>query len=133
VSTELLKERFAELERMAHAAKLDPFDVHFFEVPAPVIWQTASYGLPTRYSHWSFGRVYQHQKTQGEMGFSKIYELILDNDPSLAFLDKNNTNTINLLIAAHCYLPGTLVQTTDGIKPIEEVRSHDVVYSKEGV
>lgn len=103
MSTELLKERFVEVERLALAADLRPYDVHFFEVPSPVIWQTASYGLPTRYSHWSFGRVYQHQKTQGEMGFARIYELILNNDPSLAFLDKRNTPTINLMIAAHCY------------------------------
>ncbi len=98
-----LKERFIEIEKLAKGAGLDPYDVHFFQVPASIIYEVASYGLPTRYSHWSFGRVYQHQKTQGEMGMSKIYELILNNDPSYAFLDKNNTDTINLLVAAHCY------------------------------
>lgn len=98
-----LTERFAELEALARAAKLEPYDVHFFEVPASLIYEVASYGLPTRYSHWSFGKIYQHQRTQGEMGFAKIYELILNNDPSYAFLDKSNTDTTNLLIAAHCY------------------------------
>lgn len=98
-----VQERFAELEKLARAAGLDPYDVIFFNVPVDVIYEVASYGLPTRYSHWSFGRVYQYQKTQGEMGMSKIYELILNNNPSYAFLDKNNTDTINLLIAAHCY------------------------------
>lgn len=97
-----VKERFAEIERLAKAAGLDPYDVQFFEVPADLIYQVASYGLPTRYSHWSFGKSYAYQRTQGEMGFSKIYELILNNDPSYAFLDESNTDTINLLICAHC-------------------------------
>lgn len=100
--SELQKERFLELEKLARAAGLDPYDVHFFEVPASVIYDVASYGLPTRYSHWSFGAQHQHQRIQGEMGFSKIYELILANSPSYAFLDKSNTDTVNLLICAHC-------------------------------
>lgn len=103
MASDKLKIRFQEIERLALAAGLKPFEVHFFEVPPPVIWQTAAYGLPTRYSHWSFGRVYQHQETQGEMGFAKIYELIINNNPSIAYLDKNNTDAVNLLIAAHCY------------------------------
>ncbi len=103
MATDQLKERFAELESLARAAGLRPYDVHFFEVPASLIYEVASYGLPTRYSHWSFGRVHQYQRTQGEMGFSKIYELILNNDPSYAFLDKSNMPTTNLLIAAHCF------------------------------
>jgi stage V sporulation protein R len=103
MATNKQKERFAELERLALAAGLEPYDVHFFEVPVEIIYEVASYGLPTRYSHWSFGKVYQYQRTQGEMGFSKIYELILNNNPSYAFLDKNNTDTTNLLVAAHCF------------------------------
>ncbi len=124
--TELLKERFAEVEKLALAAGLDPFDVHFFEVPTPVIWQTASYGLPTRYSHWSFGRVYQYQKSQGEMGFSKIYELILDNDPSLAFLDKGNTNTVNIFIAAHCFAHSDFFKNNMLFRQIDETQMVDV-------
>lgn len=102
MANERLKERFQELELLARAAGLDPYDVHFFEVPASLIYEVASYGLPTRYSHWSFGKAYSYQRTQGEMGFSKIYELILNSDPSFAFLDNSNPDTINLLIAAHC-------------------------------
>lgn len=102
MSSDRLKDRFHELEKLALAAGLRPYDVHFFEVPASLIYEIASYGLPTRYSHWSFGKVYQHQKNQGEMGFSKIYELIINNNPSYAFLDNSNSDTTNLLICAHC-------------------------------
>lgn len=103
MATNKLKDRFDDLEKLAQGAGLKHYPVNFFEVPVGVIYEVASYGLPTRYSHWSFGRVYEHQKTYGEMGMSKIYELILNNNPSYAFLDKSNPDTINLLIAAHCF------------------------------
>ena len=99
---DILKERFGEIERLAAAVGLKPYDICYFEVPASLITEVASYGLPTRYSHWSFGKVHQYQRMQGEMGYSHIYELILNNDPSYAFLDKDNSDTGNLLIAAHC-------------------------------
>ena len=102
MATNKTKDRFKEIEDLAHAAGLRHYDVQFFEVPSSVIYEVASYGLPTRYSHWSFGRTYQYQKTRGEMGHSKIYELILNNNPSYAFLDTGNTETINLMICAHC-------------------------------
>lgn len=101
--TEKMQERFDEIERLVRAAGLKPFDVHFFEVPTSMICQTASYGLPTRYSHWSHGKSFQYQKSQGEMGYSKIYELILNSNPSIALLDKSNSDTANLMIAAHCF------------------------------
>jgi stage V sporulation protein R len=98
-----LSRRFEEIEVLARKMGLDPFPVVFEEVPREIIWDIASYGLPTRMSHWSFGRSFVHQKTYGEMGYSKIYELIVNNDPSYAFLDDTNSDVADLLIAAHCY------------------------------
>jgi stage V sporulation protein R len=98
-----LEKRFEEIEILARKMGLDPFPVVFEEVPRDIIWNVASYGLPIRMGHWSFGRSYVHQKTYGEMGASKIYELILNNNPSMAFLDDTNDDVSNLLIAAHCY------------------------------
>jgi stage V sporulation protein R len=98
-----LEKRFEEIEVLARKLGLDPFPVLYEEVPREIIWDVASYGLPTRMSHWSFGRSYIHQKFYGEMGYSKIYELILNNNPSYAFLDDTNSDVVNLLICAHCY------------------------------
>ncbi len=97
------EKRFEELEALALKMGLDPFPVLYEEVPREIIWDVASYGLPTRMSHWSFGRSFLHQKMSGEMGYSKIYELILNNNPSYAFLDDTNSDVVNLLICAHCY------------------------------
>ena len=102
MASERLKERFREIELLAKAAGSKHYEVQFFEVPASLIYEVASYGLPTRYSHWASGRAWNAQKRQGEMGLSKIHELILNNNPSYAFLDNTNTETINLMICAHC-------------------------------
>ena len=98
---ERLEKRFEEIESIAKAKGLDFFPVVYEEVPREVIWDVASYGLPTRMSHWSFGRSYVHQKYYGEMGSSKIYELVLNNDPSFAFLDLTNPDVVNMLVCAH--------------------------------
>jgi stage V sporulation protein R len=37
------------------------------------------------------------------MGFSKVYEMITNNDPSYAFVLDSNTEAQNLLIVAHCF------------------------------
>lgn len=98
---ERLEKRFEEIEVLAKKHGLDFFPVVYEEVPREVIWDIASYGLPTRMSHWSFGRSYVHQKYYGEMGYSKIYELVLNNDPSFAFLDLTNSDVVNMLVCAH--------------------------------
>ena len=65
--------------------------------------EIAAYGLPTRARHWSYGKVYQHQHLYGTMGLSKIYEIVLNSDPGLAFLLDTNPEIANLLVAAHVF------------------------------
>jgi len=98
-----LEKRCEEIYALVLKFGLTPFPISFEEVPREIIWDTASYGLPTRMSHWSFGKSFQHQKINGEMGFSKIYELIINSNPSLALLDETNDDVTNLLICAHCW------------------------------
>jgi len=96
-----LEKKFDEIWDLAKQMGLDPFPVCFEEVPREIIWDTASYGLPTRMSHWSFGRTFLHQKISGEMGYGKIYELVVNSNPSVAFLDETNDDVANMLICAH--------------------------------
>jgi stage V sporulation protein R len=65
--------------------------------------EVAAYGLPTRARHWSYGKVYQHQHLYGTMGLSKIYEIVLNSDPGIAFLLDTNPEIANLLVAAHVF------------------------------
>src|SRR2546429_4087296 len=43
---------------------LDPFPTHFELVPASIMYEFASYGLPGRFSHWTHGKSYYRQKMQ---------------------------------------------------------------------
>lgn len=97
-----INKRMAEIIRLGESLGLDGFPIVFEEVSAETMANIASYGLPTRARHWSYGRSYDHQKTYGEMGLSKIYELIINNNPAYAFMLDTNTEIQNLFITAHC-------------------------------
>jgi stage V sporulation protein R len=95
--------RIADLELLAKNNGLDFFPIVFEVVSANTMNNVCAYGLPTRARHWSYGRSYDHQRIYGEMGFSKVFEMITNNDPSYAFVLDSNTEAQNLLIVAHCF------------------------------
>src|SRR5215211_3510463 len=95
--------RFEELQGIARQLGLDFFDVIFEVVPQDIMAEVAAYGLPTRARHWSYGKVYNRQRVHGQMGLSKIYEIVLNNDPGYAFLLDTNPEIANLLVVAHVY------------------------------
>src|SRR5918992_384500 len=95
--------RFEELRDIARGLGLDFFDVIFEVVPQDIMSEVAAYGLPTRARHWSYGKVYNRQRVHGQMGLSKIYEIVLNNDPGYAFLLDTNSEVANLLVVAHVY------------------------------
>src|SRR5437870_3857980 len=99
----MFEARVAELETLARDQGLDFFPVSFAVVPQDIMTEIAAYGLPTRARHWSYGKVYQHQHLYGTMGLSKIYEIVLNSDPGLAFLLDTNPEIANLLVAAHVF------------------------------
>src|SRR5262249_16217785 len=64
----------------------------------------ASYGgFPTRYPHWSFGMAYEELKKGYEYGLSKIYEMVINNDPCYAYLMRSNHTVDQKLVMAHVY------------------------------
>lgn len=80
---------------------LDPFPVNFEIVPATVMYEIGSYALPGRYSHWTFGKAYHRMKMMYDFGLSKIYEVVINSDPSYGFLLETNSLTQNKLVIAH--------------------------------
>src|SRR5437868_6300695 len=82
---------------------LDPFPTHFELVPASIMYEFASYGLPGRFSHWTFGKAYYRQKMQYDFGLSKIYEMVVNTNPSYAFLMDMNNLLQNTFVAAHVF------------------------------
>src|ERR1051326_7428820 len=80
---------------------LDFYPTHFEVVPDYVIYELGSYGLPARFSHWTFGRDYHRQKTSYEYGMSKIYEIVFNTDPCQAFLMDSNSMLSHKFVVAH--------------------------------
>jgi stage V sporulation protein R len=80
---------------------LDPFPTHFEVVPANIMYELGAYGIPGRFSHWTHGKAYWHMKTMYDYGLSKIYELVINTNPSLAFLLETNSVLENKMVIAH--------------------------------
>ncbi|MBX5436212.1 MAG: SpoVR family protein [Alicyclobacillaceae bacterium] len=89
------------LEERAKNHGLDFFEMRYEICPADVIYAIAGFGMPTRYSHWSFGKYYHRQKLDFDLGLSRIYELVVNNNPCYAFLLDSNTVIENELVVAH--------------------------------
>src|SRR5690242_5777912 len=86
---------------IAHRMGLDPYPVNFELVPATIMYEFGSYGLPGRFSHWSRGKAYYRMKTDYDYGLSKIYELVVNTNPSYAFLMEQNDLLQNKVVVAH--------------------------------
>jgi stage V sporulation protein R len=82
---------------------LDPFPTHFELVPATIMYEFASYSLPGRFSHWTHGKAYYRQKMHYDLGLSKIYEMVVNTNPSYAFLMEMNNMLQNTFVAAHVF------------------------------
>lgn len=103
MSQEYVLKAISEIEILAKNEGLDFFPTIFEFVDKDIMLEGCSYGLPVRARHWSYGRSYQHQKLYGEMGFSKVYEIVFNNDPSYAFLLNTNPDVINIMVGAHVF------------------------------
>lgn len=82
---------------------LDPFPTHFELVPASIMYEFASYSLPGRFSHWTHGKAYYRQKMQYDFGLSKIYEMVVNTNPSYAFLMEMNDLLQQTFVVAHVF------------------------------
>ena len=84
-----------EIEGYAREFGLDFFETIFEVVDADDLNEIAAYGgFPTRYPHWSFGMQYEELKKGYEYGLSKIYEMVINNDPCYAYLMRCNHTSI---------------------------------------
>ncbi len=90
-----------EITEIATGFGLDFFPMRYEICPADIIYTFGAYGMPTRFSHWSFGKQFHKMKLQYDFGLSKIYELVINSDPCYAFLLDTNRLIQNKLIIAH--------------------------------
>lgn len=93
----------AHIQKIVQEYGLDCFPQEFDVIPAQKMLEIMSYNLPVNYSHWSFGRDYEKQRTQYEYSGGIPYEVVLNSDPSRAFLMRTNPYPIQVLVMAHVY------------------------------
>ncbi|PRX42759.1 stage V sporulation protein R [Planifilum fimeticola] len=101
VDMERLERAIEEITERALASGLDFFPMRYEITPPDILYSIGAYGMPTRFSHWSFGKAYYRMKTDYDYGLSKIYELVINSNPCYAFLLESNSLLQNKLIVAH--------------------------------
>jgi stage V sporulation protein R len=90
----------------AHARQygLDFYDVVFEMLDYDQLNEVAAFGgFPTRYPHWRFGMEYEELSKSYSYGLSKIYELVINNNPVYAYLMKSNAPVEQKLVMAHVF------------------------------
>ncbi|RSL34349.1 SpoVR family protein [Salibacterium salarium] len=91
----------AQITEVAEGFGLDFYPMRYEVCPPDIIYTFGAYGMPTRYSHWSFGKNFHKMKVHYDLGLSKIYELVINSNPCYAFLLNSNSLVQNKLIVAH--------------------------------
>lgn len=85
------------------------YGLDFFEVVFELLdWKeinevAALGGFPNRYPHWRFGMEYERLSKSYTYGLSKIYEMVINNDPCYAYLLHSNHLVDQKLVMAHVY------------------------------
>jgi len=71
---------------------------------AQMLGYMAYSGMPSHYPHWSYGKSYEKLKTLYDCGVSGLpYEMVINSDPALAYLMRDNSLCLQILTIAHVY------------------------------
>lgn len=100
----LLETTYNAIERIAvDELKMDvyPNQIEIIE-SEQMLEAYCSVGMPNYYRHWSYGKAFESQKKQYSSGYTNLaYEIVLNSNPCIAYLQENNTMTMQALVIAH--------------------------------
>ena len=97
-----LAARMPRLIKECYDHGLDPYPLVIEEYQADEIAELGAYGgFPVRYPHFSFGQQYERLYHQYHSGMGKIYEMVVNTNPTYMYLQKNNPVVDNLTVVAH--------------------------------
>jgi stage V sporulation protein R len=90
--------------KLASTYDLDWFDINYEICDYYEMMGHMSYhGMPSHYNHWSYGKSFEQTRQLYNLGATGLpYELIINSDPSIAYLMKQNDLYLQILIMAHC-------------------------------
>ena len=91
------------IQEIAAELGLTFFPQEFDVVPAQKMLEIMAYRLPVNFSHWSFGRDYEIERTKHEHGFAVPYEVVFNSDPCRGYLMETNPFPIQVMVMAHVY------------------------------
>jgi stage V sporulation protein R len=93
-----------QVEAHARHYGLDFFDTYFEMLDFDQLNEVAAFGgFPVRYPHWRYGMQYEELMKGYSWGLSKIYELVINNDPCYAYLMRANSLLDQKLVMAHVF------------------------------
>ncbi|MEZ6004577.1 MAG: SpoVR family protein [Planctomycetota bacterium] len=99
-----LEREAVRIEAAARAVGLDFFEVLFESLSAEDVNAVAAYGgFARRYGSWRFGMDFERLQKGYAYGFSKIYELVINGDPTHAYLVRSNSRMEQKLVMAHVF------------------------------
>ncbi|MDD9946881.1 MAG: SpoVR family protein [Myxococcales bacterium] len=99
-----LRDEQKRIEGYARSYGLDFFPTLFEVLSYDHINEVAAYGgFPSRYPHWRFGMQYEQLSKSSEYGLSTIYEMVINNNPAVAYLLEGNSLTDQKLVMAHVF------------------------------
>ena len=68
-----------------------------------MIGHMSYHGMPSHYNHWSYGKSFERTHQMYNLGMEGLpYELIINSNPSIAYLMRENPLYLQILIMAHC-------------------------------
>lgn len=93
-----------EIRKIAESHGLDFYETIFELVDHEELNEIAAFGgFPTRYPYWRYGMEYEQLGKSYKYGLSKIYEMVINNNPAYAYLMKSNDLVSQKLVMAHVY------------------------------
>src|SRR5438445_4662548 len=61
-------------------------------------------GMPSHYPHWSYGKAFEKLKTLYDYALTGLpYEMVINSNPAIAYLMRDNTLALQVLTRAHLY------------------------------
>jgi len=99
-----LRDEARKIERFAKEYGLDFYPTVFEVLAYDHMNEVAAYGgFPSRYPHWRFGMQYEQLAKSSEYGLSTIYEMVINNNPAIAYLLEGNSLVDQKIVMAHVY------------------------------
>jgi stage V sporulation protein R len=88
-------------------------------------------GMPSHYPHWSFGKAFDRLHTYYRYNLTGLpYEMVINSNPCLAYLMRDNTLLLQILTIAHVYghndffKNNRLFKDTEASLTIESFKNH---------